>query len=121
MKSGLSVLPALTLLGAAGMLPATATGETATATPLPADAAQVREGAQLFSDTCAVCHGEDAIGGVKDLRRITPETRAKFEDIVLKGIYSEKGMVSFADQITPAQLDAISAYLTVRASEDRGE
>lgn len=121
MKFGLTVLPALALLAATSVLAATTAVETASPPSPAADAAQVREGAQVFSDTCAVCHGEDAVGGVKDLRRITPETRAKFNDIVLKGIYSEKGMVSFADQITPGQVAAINAYLVARAKEDPGE
>ena len=79
------------------------------------------QGAQLFADTCALCHGQNAIGGVKDLRHMAPETHAKFADIVLKGIYTDKGMASFADLLTPAQSEAIHHYLIARANEDWGE
>ncbi len=64
------------------------------------------------------CHGEDAIGGVKDLRWMTKETHALFGDIVLKGIYREKGMVSFADVLGPEDAEAIHQYLIARANED---
>jgi len=88
--------------------------------PLRASEAQITEGAQLFAQTCAVCHGQRAIGGVKDLRHMSAETHAKFTDIVLKGIYVDKGMASFADLLTPQQAEAIHAYLIARANEDWG-
>jgi quinohemoprotein ethanol dehydrogenase len=80
----------------------------------------VQRGAQLFAETCSGCHGRQAIGGVKDLRHMTPETHAKFSDIVLKGIYVEKGMASFADLLDQQKVDDIHAYLIARANEDWG-
>ncbi len=77
-------------------------------------------GAQLFADTCAQCHGRLAIGGVKDLRHMTAETHGKFNDIVLKGIYQDKGMASFADILKPEDAEAIHQYLIARANEDWG-
>ncbi len=88
--------------------------------PLRASEATVQRGAQLYAETCAVCHGQRAIGGVKDLRHMTAETHGKFNDIVLKGIYLEKGMASFADLLDQEQTDAIHAYLIARANEDWG-
>jgi quinohemoprotein ethanol dehydrogenase len=88
--------------------------------PLRASEAQVQAGAQLYAQTCAVCHGQNAIGGVKDLRHMTAETRAKFAQIVLEGIYVEKGMASFDDLLDKEQVDAIYAYLVARANEDWG-
>ena len=82
--------------------------------------AQVQAGAQLFAQTCAVCHGQRAIGGVKDLRHMTAETHGRFNDIVLKGLYVDKGMASFADLLSQADADAIHAYLIARANEDWG-
>ena len=73
-----------------------------------------------FAQTCAVCHGQNAIGGVKDLRHMTPETHAKFDDIVLRGIYLEKGMASFSDLLDEDQVKAIHSYLIARANEDWG-
>ena len=80
----------------------------------------VRHGAELFANTCAQCHGQLAIGGVKDLRHMTRETHASFDDIVLKGLRAEKGMASFANLLSPADVDAIHAYVISRANEDWG-
>jgi quinohemoprotein ethanol dehydrogenase len=88
--------------------------------PLRASEAQVRAGAQLFAQTCAVCHGQQAIGGVKDLRKMAPDTHAKFNQIVLGGLYKDKGMASFADLLKPDEVEAIHAYLIARANEDWG-
>ncbi|MEH3105778.1 MAG: PQQ-dependent dehydrogenase, methanol/ethanol family [Sphingomonas fennica] len=88
--------------------------------PLRASEAQVKEGAALYAQTCAVCHGQNALGGVKDLRRMTPETHAQFDAIVLGGARKDLGMASFADILTKPQADAIHAYLIARANEDWG-
>ena len=80
--------------------------------------AVVSQGAKLYATTCAACHGENVRGGIKDLRWMTRETHAKFRDIVLGGIYTEKGMVSFRNELSDADADAIHAYITARANED---
>jgi quinohemoprotein ethanol dehydrogenase len=109
-------------LGGTGQLPPLAAAEPIpNPPPLRASEAEVAAGAQLFADTCAVCHGQNAIGGVKDLRNMTPETHAKFDDIVLGGIYLEKGMASFADLLAPEDVQAIHNYVIARANEDWGE
>src|SRR5205085_6391746 len=87
---------------------------------LRASEAQVTRGAQLFAQTCAVCHGQQAIGGVKDLRHLSRDEHARFNDIVLKGTSQDKGMASFADLLKPDQVDDIHAYLIARANEDWG-
>jgi quinohemoprotein ethanol dehydrogenase len=78
----------------------------------------IRKGQKLFGETCSRCHGENARGGVKDVRYMTPETHAQFNAIVIAGIRKDKGMVGFADILTPADADAIHAYLIARANED---
>ena len=88
--------------------------------PLRASEAQVQRGAQLFAQTCAVCHGQSAVGGVKDLRHLTADEHARFADIVLKGTSKDKGMASFADILKPDQVADIHAYLVARANEDWG-
>ena len=90
----------------------------ASPTPLRASEAQVTRGRELYAQTCVRCHGDNATGGVKDLRWMTVETHGLFNDIVLKGLYREKGMASFADVVTPEDADAIHAYLIARANED---
>ena len=52
--------------------------------------------------------------------KMTRETHARFNDIVLKGIYQERGMASFADLLKPEEVDAIHGYLIARANEDWG-
>lgn len=108
-------------LGGTAQLPPLAAREAVSPPPmLRASEAQVAQGAQLYAQTCAVCHGQNAIGGVKDLRHMTAETRAKFSDIVLRGIYLEKGMGNFSDLLNADQVASINAYLVARANEDWG-
>lgn len=88
--------------------------------PLRATEDQIQRGAKLYADTCARCHGAQAVGGVKDLRAMTAETHAQFNDIVLKGTRSQQGMASFADLVDTAGAEAIHGYLIARAHEDWG-
>src|SRR5690606_13991159 len=53
--------------------------------PLRASEESVQRGARIYAQTCAQCHGQLAIGGVKDLRFMSPETHASFREIVLEG------------------------------------
>ncbi|MXO88183.1 PQQ-dependent dehydrogenase, methanol/ethanol family [Altererythrobacter aestuarii] len=80
----------------------------------------VRRGAELFAQTCSVCHGQNAIGGVADLRHMDRETHGKFNQIVLEGLYLDKGMGRFDDILDQEQADAIHNYLIARANEDWG-
>jgi quinohemoprotein ethanol dehydrogenase len=89
--------------------------------PLRASEADIQAGAQLYADTCSGCHGREAVGGVKDLRHIDAATHARFKDIVLGGIYADKGMASFRDLLTDKQAGQIHDYLIARANEDWGE
>ena len=77
-----------------------------------------KRGATLYGENCNKCHGDNAIGGVKDLRKMSAKTRATFMDILLKGTREDKGMPSFAGQLTEAQGKDIYGYLAVRAQED---
>jgi quinohemoprotein ethanol dehydrogenase len=88
--------------------------------PLRATEEVVQQGAGLFATHCAQCHGQLAVGGVKDLRFMARETHATFADIVLKGLRVEKGMAGFANLLRPAEVEAIHAYVISRANEDWG-
>jgi len=85
---------------------------------LAATEAQVTRGRELYGETCVRCHGVDAVGGVKDLRWMTPETHAQFLDIVLGGILTHRGMASFADVLSEEDAEAIHAFLIARGNED---
>jgi quinohemoprotein ethanol dehydrogenase len=78
----------------------------------------VKQGQAVYERVCVTCHGREVRGGLKDLRYMQRETYAKFNDIVLKGLYAEKGMASFADVVTPQEVAAVRAYITARANED---
>ena len=86
--------------------------------PLTASEADIKAGSEIFNQTCSTCHGVDARGGLKDLRFMSRQTHAQFNDIVLGGIRKEKGMASFADLLTPQQAQQIHGYLISRAHED---
>ena len=105
-------------------------GGTATLPPMPAPSklprppylrageAEVKEGQALYAQTCRTCHGDEARGGVRDLRWLTPDEHKQFLAIVLGGIRADKGMASFKDLLTEGQANAIHAYLIARANED---
>jgi quinohemoprotein ethanol dehydrogenase len=108
-------------LGGTARLPAMATAadEPIVAPPLStASADEINRGAELFAKRCALCHGTQARGGVKDLRWLTPDLHAKFFDIVLGGTDKAKGMASFAEVLSQDEAAAIHAYLIRRANED---
>jgi quinohemoprotein ethanol dehydrogenase len=88
--------------------------------PLMASEQTVRRGAELFGANCAVCHGQLAVGGVKDLRFMDAKTHASFADIVLNGTRADRGMASFAKVLSREDVDAIHAYVISRAQEDWG-
>lgn len=85
---------------------------------LRAGESQVKEGQALYSQTCRSCHGENAVGGLKDLRWMTQATHDDFLKIVLEGSRADKGMASFADVLSRNEAEAIHAYLIARANED---
>ncbi|MBC2667160.1 PQQ-dependent dehydrogenase, methanol/ethanol family [Novosphingobium flavum] len=81
----------------------------------------VKAGEALFAQNCAVCHGDNARGGIKDLRKMSPQTHAEFLDIVLGGKRAKNGMAPFTDKLTPAQAQLVHKYLVARAREDWAE
>ena len=122
----LRVAPARLLvyrLGGTAKLPPLAPEQAAPPPPpgVRAPEAVVQKGAALFAKNCALCHGQLARGGIKDLRRMSPDTHAHFDDIVLGGARKAQGMASFADVLSKDDAAAIHAYLNARANEDWGE
>ena len=67
---------------------------------------------------CLVCHGYNAIGGgvIPDLRYsgLIGDANA-FQDVVLKGARKDKGMVSFAQVLKPADAEAVRNYIITEA------
>lgn len=83
--------------------------------------AMVEAGMTHYSRNCSVCHGPLAIssGVLPDLRwsgvTADPELWA---DVVLKGSLRDNGMVSFARQLSPADAEAIRAYVLAQAHRE---
>ena len=86
--------------------------------PQPQAPEAVKAGAVLYSTHCAICHGQNAVGGVKDLRFLSSERHEQFFDVVLQGTLKKGGMQSFADKLSHDQAAEIHSYLIARAQED---
>jgi quinohemoprotein ethanol dehydrogenase len=84
--------------------------------------AQVAEGAQHYARFCGGCHGDAAYGStvVPDLRRsaLLADARA-WARVVHDGVLQDRGMVSFANVLAPAQIEAIRDYVIQRATQDK--
>ena len=80
----------------------------------------IAQGESLYHTFCATCHGPGVIGGglLPDLRWSSHTTFDQFEEIVIDGIRSEKGMVSFKKVIDRSEAKAIKAYILDRAHKD---
>ena len=84
-----------------------------------ADQITIANGEVKYHAHCFICHGAGAIGGgvISDLRYMNEDTHSKFNAIVLGGLYTDKGMVSFAESFTQEEAEAVHAYLIQRAKE----
>ncbi|HMV48988.1 MAG TPA: c-type cytochrome, partial [Blastocatellia bacterium] len=81
---------------------------------LTASAETVSRGGDLFAQYCAVCHGIAALGGggvLPDLKYSAPATFNSYQKILLDGALLGEGMPSFKQSLTPADVDAIRAYV----------
>ncbi len=89
--------------------------------PLTASAEEVAAGQEHYNANCAICHGNGgaARGANFPNLLVSPMLNAQeaFDSSVLQGVRQERGMVSFADRLQPADTAAIRAYLISRAQE----
>jgi alcohol dehydrogenase (cytochrome c)/quinohemoprotein ethanol dehydrogenase len=83
---------------------------------------QLKEGAYIFANSCSVCHGDAAVAGalVKDLR-YSPSLNSPqlWQQIVHDGVMKDLGMVGWAANFSPEQIDSIRHYVIQRANEDK--
>ena len=80
--------------------------------------AQVQRGMQLYESSCGVCHGPAGIssGVLPDLRRRPSLADADtWKSVLIDGALQDRGMRSFARYLTPADAEAIRAYVADRA------
>ena len=90
--------------------------------PSRASAATIAEGGRHYARYCAVCHAPAAVGStvLPDLRRSgTLSNRDAFLAVVHDGVLSRNGMASFAESLSKEQVDAVRAYITFRANQDK--
>ena len=72
-----------------------------------------------FGRYCMVCHGDSAIGNgfTPDLRVSGTLANAEaWKGVILGGALKDRGMVSFAKVLTPADVEAIRAYVIDRSN-----
>ncbi len=90
--------------------------------PLTGTALQVSDGAALYSNKCIFCHGVAAVAGalVPDLRHSVALDKPKlWQEIVHDGLLKERGMVGWAAEFTPTQIENIRHYVISRANDDK--
>ena len=75
------------------------------------DAARIAGGRDLYFANCGFCHSNQHRSISPDLRRLTPEKHAVFNEIVLKGLLQPNGMPSFGDLLSPLEAEDLHAYL----------
>lgn len=78
----------------------------------------IAQGSHLFAVHCSGCHSVGTISAnvVPDLRRSNILTSSEtWQAVVTDGILSDRGMVSFADTLTPDEVESIRAYVADRA------
>ena len=82
------------------------------------DQAMLQRGLVAYSRNCMVCHGPMAIssGVLPDLRwsPISGDAEA-WRDVVIDGSRASNGMVSFSKVMTPADAEAVRAYVVAQA------
>jgi mono/diheme cytochrome c family protein len=81
--------------------------------------AQLKAGLVAYSRNCMVCHGPMAIssGVLPDLRwSPTTADAGAWKAVVLDGQRASNGMVSFAKQLSPADAEAVRAYVVHQAN-----
>jgi len=87
--------------------------------PSTAAPAVIAKGAEVYGRLCIQCHG-NRLGTFPDLRRSpTLASQALFDAVVLDGVRTTNGMVSFAGELENADTVAARAYLVTLAIEEK--
>ncbi|MES2495586.1 MAG: PQQ-dependent dehydrogenase, methanol/ethanol family [Pseudomonadota bacterium] len=100
--------------GAAPKLPPLREAKAFTAAPAEyrGTDAQIAHGAALYGQNCGRCHGgPTGMGGYPNLWKMSPDTHAAFESIVLDGAFAYAGMASFSDVLSKQDVKDLHAFL----------
>lgn len=115
--SGLAILSALVIWVAASFSAAKGSAWLAPRVGLAQDTDQLEEGARLFAENCAACHGEDGQGRVgatlaKNWPSIRPDLRIK---ATIENGIAGSPMIAFSQEkggpLSADQIDALVAYI----------
>ncbi len=90
--------------------------------PSTGTAVQIADGANHYGNKCAFCHGVSVIAGAlnPDLRHSVAINQKKlWQQIVHDGLLKERGMVAWAKEFTPEQIENIRLFVISRANEDK--
>jgi mono/diheme cytochrome c family protein len=89
--------------------------------PSTAPAAVVAVGAEKYAQNCSVCHGANGVQQRSSFPNLTLSallySQDAFNQVVLGGARAEKGMGSFAKELTPADATAVREYIIAQANE----
>ena len=109
-RDGTSIMPAFGVTLSEAELEAVAAFSAALrgAAPDVGSADSVGDGAQLFADNCAGCHGADAEGGLGPNLKTTALSQAELLAIVSSG---QGTMPGFAGQVAPEDIEVVVSFL----------
>jgi quinohemoprotein ethanol dehydrogenase len=113
-------------LGAGEAMPPPPPRPPLTAAPprIAANPQAITLGKRKFQSLCSVCHGDSAVSGgvLPDLRYAPALAHPRlWQRIVHDGLLEADGMVSFAGQLTPHEIETIREYVIHRARQTKGE
>ena len=75
----------------------------------------IERGESLFFAYCVNCHlagnSIEYYSQYPNLAKLTPSVHSILKDILLRGVFAQNGMASFADVLDESDVDAIQHYL----------
>ncbi|MGH9702457.1 MAG: c-type cytochrome [Candidatus Acidiferrales bacterium] len=91
--------------------------------PLKATPGTLQKGQLLFETYCSACHGDAVVSGgvLPDLRYSSTLANDQWFNIVLRGLLKPNGMVSFSQELSHQDAEAIRAYVIQRAHQSKAE
>jgi len=85
-----------------------------------ASAEVITRGGEVYTQHCSVCHGANGLQARTSFPNLTVSAllhaQEGFDYVVLQGARADKGMGSFAKELTAADSSAVRAYLIARAN-----
>lgn len=105
-------------LGGKQVLPPKPEVQPPSVTQEPLSPTAVLQGQKLFADNCSGCHAAAAMSSnvVPDLRRsgALPDAAA-WKAVLIDGVLSDRGMISFKDKLNGSEIESIRSYVQMQA------